>query len=273
MLRVLSLGAGVQSTTIALLSAVGELPPLDVAIFADTGSEPAVVYRHLAWLQTPGLLPFPIHIVKAGAVSLGDGMLAAMNGGGGRGFHARPPLFVRNPDGTKGMVRRQCTGDYKIDPIEKEVRRLLGLKVRQRWPKTLVAEQWIGISRDEASRMRDSPRAAVVFRYPLIERGWSRNNCLDWLAANGYPTPPKSACTFCPFHSDRAWRELRDTDAAGWNEAVAVDRAVRHGFKNLKGTMYLHASLVPLEDVDLSSPAERGQPNMFENECAGVCGV
>jgi hypothetical protein len=273
-MKILSLGAGVQSTTIALMSARGELPTLDVAIFADTGSEPAAVYRHLAWLQTPGLLPFPIHVVKAnGGISLGDGILAAMNGQGGRGSHARPPLFVLNPDGSRGMVRRQCTGDYKIDPIEKEVRRLLGLKTRQRWPKTLMVEQWIGISRDEASRMRDSPRPAVRLRYPLIELGWSRNNCLDWLEAKGYPTPPKSACTFCPFHSDRMWRDLRDNDAAGWREAVAVDRAVRHGFKNLKGTMFLHGSLTPLEDVDLSSPAERGQPNMFENECEGVCGV
>ena len=60
---VLSLGAGVQSTTMALMAAVGELQPMpDCAIFADTQDEPAAVYRHLAWLMS-GVLPFPVHVV------------------------------------------------------------------------------------------------------------------------------------------------------------------------------------------------------------------
>ena len=44
MLRVLSLGAGVQSTTLLLMSELGELPLLDAAIFADTQSEPSVAF-------------------------------------------------------------------------------------------------------------------------------------------------------------------------------------------------------------------------------------
>jgi hypothetical protein len=28
------------------------------------------------------------------------------------------PLHVRNTDGSKGMARRQCTGEYKIKPAE-----------------------------------------------------------------------------------------------------------------------------------------------------------
>ena len=52
-LRVISLGAGVQSTTMALLAAHGEIQPMpDAAIFADTGWEPAAVYRHLEWLTS-----------------------------------------------------------------------------------------------------------------------------------------------------------------------------------------------------------------------------
>lgn len=47
MLRVLSLGAGVQSTTLALMAAHGEIEPPDCAIFADTQWEPAEVYAHL----------------------------------------------------------------------------------------------------------------------------------------------------------------------------------------------------------------------------------
>jgi len=61
-LRVLSLGAGVQSTTLALMAAHGEVGPMpDCAIFADTGWEPQAVYDHLAWLRSPNVLPFPVH--------------------------------------------------------------------------------------------------------------------------------------------------------------------------------------------------------------------
>ncbi len=65
-LRVLSLGAGVQSTTLALMAAHGEIGPMpDCAIFADTGWEPAAVYEHLDWLASGNVLPFPIHRVRS----------------------------------------------------------------------------------------------------------------------------------------------------------------------------------------------------------------
>lgn len=46
MLNIISLGAGVQSTTMALMAAHGEIEPMpDCAIFADTKVEPAAVVR------------------------------------------------------------------------------------------------------------------------------------------------------------------------------------------------------------------------------------
>ena len=67
MIRVLSLGAGVQSTTLALMASHGEFPDrVDAAIFADTQWEPAAVYAHLAWL-TPRLA-FPVHVVTVGSL-------------------------------------------------------------------------------------------------------------------------------------------------------------------------------------------------------------
>src|SRR5580765_8186785 len=66
-LRVISLGAGVQSTTMALMAAHGEITPMpDCAIFADTQWEPQAVYDHLRWLSSPNVLPFPVHAVTAG---------------------------------------------------------------------------------------------------------------------------------------------------------------------------------------------------------------
>ena len=279
-LTVVSLGAGVQSTTVVLLAAAGKIEPMpDCAIFADTGSEPTAVYDHLEWL-TPRL-PFPVHIVRAWekygkpsiTAPLGQLIMGAARGENKVGSHARPPFFTLNTDGSKGMIRRQCTGDFKIDPINKKIRELLGLKPRQRWPKKEVVEQWMGISTDEAMRMKPAQQSAIRMRWPLIELHMSRQDCLSWLAAEGYPRPPKSACTFCPFHSDAEWRRLRDTDSSGWAEAVDLDRAIRSGLtsKSLSGALFLHPSCVPLEEVDFD--ADDGQLNLFVNECEGVCGL
>jgi hypothetical protein len=49
-LTTLNLGAGAQSTTVALMAVDGELPPIDHAILADTQWEAAAVYAHLGRL-------------------------------------------------------------------------------------------------------------------------------------------------------------------------------------------------------------------------------
>lgn len=271
-LRILSLGAGVQSTTIALMASAGEIgPPLDCAIFADTGAEPEGTYEHLRALIPQ--LSFPVITVSAG--NLREMVLDAARGGDKRGSHARPPFFTINEDGSHGMVRRQCTQDFKITPIEREIRRQLGLKPRQRWPLSPVVEQWMGISTDEASRMKPSRIPAITIRWPLIEQGMSRKDCLRWLTANGHSIPPKSACTFCPYHSAAQWRKLRDIGGDDWTQAVELDHAIRHGLRGsgLSGTLFVHRDRVPLDEVDLRTAEEHGQVNLFENECEGLCGV
>jgi hypothetical protein len=263
MLRVISLGAGVQSTTMALMAAHGELTPMpDCAIFADTQWEPAAVYEHLRWLMSPNVLPFPVHVVTAG--NLRQAIMDRSNTTGGR--FAVVPWFMRLPNGDDAMGRRQCTKEYKLRPIQRRIRALLG----GRTPKG-GAEAWIGISTDEAMRVKPSQVGYVVNRWPLIEQRMSRNDCLRWLERHGYGQPPKSSCIGCPFHNDTQWRALRNVPAE-WQDAIAVDAAIRDqpGFK---GTQYMHRSLVPLDQVDLSTAEDHGQLNLFNNECEGLCGV
>ena len=58
-LTYLSLGWGVQSWTLAAMVALGELPPVDLAIHADTTHEAAGTYAHAAkwtpWLEERGV--------------------------------------------------------------------------------------------------------------------------------------------------------------------------------------------------------------------------
>jgi hypothetical protein len=162
------------------------------------------------------------------------------------------PYFVRNPDGSEGMGRRQCTSEYKLAPIRRKTRELLGAKAPdfRRVPKGRVAEQWVGFSTDEIGRVSDKFSVSYLrVRYPLLELGMSRKDCERWLRARGWTSVEKSACIGCPFHGNRQWRELRDTRPAEWADAVAFDEAIRKGGARglpLAGEAFLHRSRVPL---------------------------
>jgi hypothetical protein len=266
-LRVLSLGAGVQSTTVLLMSAAGELPRLDGAIFADTGWEPRAVYRHLDRVEAAAeAAGIAVYRVSKGHLRR-DALDPAHR-------FASMPLHVRNQDGGKGMIRRQCTREYKLDPIRAAVRHLWQQAGRP------PVEQWIGISLDEAQRMRTSDVRYITNVYPLVDQRLTRWDCQRWLDRHGWHQVPKSACVGCPFRSNHEWRWLRDQEPDAWADAVAFDHAIRRGHQggsaDLLGTAYLHASLVPLDQADLSTPEDHGQLSLldgFRMECEGVCGV
>lgn len=265
--RALSLGAGVQSTTLALMAAHGEIEPPDVAIFADTQWEPRAVYEHLAWLRSPNVLPFPVNIVSIGDIRVS--IRERRNTTGGR-FTAIPWHTV-NADGSERMGRRQCSSEYKLTPIMREIRRLLGKRPRDPIPAGSV-DVLIGISWDERHRMRDARQAYMVNRYPLVDKQMTRTDCLRWLERHGYPKPPKSACIGCPFHDDAAWRDMRDNRPEEWAEAVEYDRMLRTGdSRGMRCTEYMHRARVPLDQVDFLL-ADR-QLDLWGNECEGMCGV
>lgn len=257
-MRVLSLGAGVQSSTLLLMACEGELQ-LDAAIFADTQWEPAAVYAHLAWLEEQAQeASIPVHRVSKG--SLREAALA------GSTRSASIPLHLRNPDGSPGMLRRQCTKEYKIAPIRRQLR---DLNATREQPATLC----IGISLDEVERMRTSDVQYIRHEYPLIDRRMTRTDCLRWMAQRDYPLPPKSACIGCPYHDNARWRRLRDESPGEWQDAIAFDAAIRNGRTRINAEAFLHRQLVPLDQADIRSEQERGQLDLFGEECAGVCGV
>jgi uncharacterized protein YbdZ (MbtH family) len=133
-----------------------------------------------------------------------------------------------------------------------------------------VIEQWLGISLDEFQRMKDSDVKYITNRWPLIERRMTRADCITWLDKNGLEVPPKSACTFCPFHSTAEWRRIKATPE-DWAEAVQVDNAIRKARPPYD--LFVHPSRKPLEDVDLRTQEEKGQMSLWDQECSGICGV
>lgn len=350
-LRLLSLGAGVQSTALAILAARGDLPGLDGAIFSDTGWEPRSVYEHLDRLDREVLQPagIPLYLVSSGNVR-DDALDPAHR-------FASMPLFVEGPcrscdatgevadfrfppdanpkskavkrlarwlgvtpevlltgttadgvfvgsvpaytgkcptcQGTGreiGIGRRQCTSEYKLKPIKRQVRLLLGARwsgvvcrhTSLEWgcanchgtgldaeigqpPRGRWAEQWIGFSVDESHRALDAKSAAYSrSRFPLLERRLSRADCQAINIAAGFPDVAKSACIGCPYHRNRQWRELRDQRPAEWADAVDFDHRIRGGSARanflgqpLRGQMYLHEAMVPLDQAPIDRVTRR----------------
>ena len=265
-LTVLSLGGGVQSSVAALMAADGLLRPRpDFAIFADTGWEPDGVYRHLEWLRD--VLPFPVKRVQRGD------LLAGVNSTGQR--FSSVPVFVKSLSGKAGIARRQCTREYKLSPIEAELRDLLGLGYRQAVPDGVYVELWIGISTDEAAlRMKASRERWIEHRWPLVELGYSRDDCRAWFAER-WPgrVLPRSACIGCPYHTDAEWAEMKRGDPRSWADAIFVDDALRAEGRadRFAGEVYLHQSLTPLSAIAFGDEPEQGE--LFDVECEGMCGV
>lgn len=266
MKHILSLGAGVQSSTMALMAARGEITPMpDCAIFSDVGSpthpaEPKSVYTWLDWLEEQ--LPFPVHRVREK-----NGLLADVENGIKGNRCSNPPFFTET-----GLLMRTCTSDFKVRPINRKTKEVAGWKGRK--PKEPIVTTWIGISKDEIQRMKESNESWIQHRWPLIELDMHRHHCLKWMRDNGYPKPPRSACWFCPYHSNKEWRRLKDEEPEEFAKAVDLDKRIRNGVYNTKQNLYLHRSQQPLDEVDLRTDTEKGQKEFgFLQDCDGLCGV
>jgi len=273
--NVLSLGGGVQSSYLALHASKDPSyfgDPIDFAVFADTQDESKYVYNWLDWLIP--LLAFPVYRVTAG--SLSESALAMKTTEDGRKFSkTNIPFFTLNNDGGFGMIPfRGCTADFKIKPIQKFLRAQCGVT---RGQKEVSVVSWIGISHDERQRMKDSRDKWSSNFYPLVEKRITRQRCIEWMLDNGYPEPPKSACVYCPFHSNKEWNRIKTQDPEGFAKAIEFEKAIQAAkaeSENCRTTPFLHASRTPLETIDFRSDTDRGQGMLsFMDECEGMCGV
>jgi len=273
-LRVLSLGAGVQSSTLALMIENGEIPMVDCAIFSDVGAEPKKVYDWLEYLKSK--LSYPVHTVQWR--NLKQDIIDASQGKYG-GFTA--PFYTMNIETEKkGLLRRQCTNDYKIKPVIKKIRSLLGYEKGERVAKDTKVELVMGISYDEMQRMKTNQHFYIENQYPLVERAIRRNHCIDWMGKNNFPKPPRSACTFCPYHSNEEWRMIKENKEE-WDEVVKIDKMIRDQEKFKKNKkenyeldkIYLHRDCKPIDEVDLREKDEQTGQYSLLDECEGMCGI
>tara|TARA_R100001594_G_scaffold133191_1_gene173766 strand:- start:1524 stop:2300 length:777 start_codon:yes stop_codon:yes gene_type:complete len=258
-MKIISLGLGVQSTAMYLMSSLGEIDRADYAIFADPGAELPDTYQLLKDLNIWKSNNNGIPIIKK-TKSLYKDIIKGQNSTGQR--WASIPAFGESG----GMIRRQCTAEYKIEVVVKAVRELHGLKKYGRMKPT---EMWLGISLDEIQRMKSSQLYNIKYIYPLIDRRITRSDCYKFLEDNNFKNVQKSSCTFCPYHNNKQWKYIKENYPKEWKKVLKVDQAIRDSSKRgLNDKLYLHQSRKPIDEAYL----QEDQEDLFMCE-EGYCGI
>ena len=215
------------------MAALGEIEPIDYAIHADTGHERAETYKHAKqwtpWLKSHGV---EVVTVQASRTDVVDEEFNAVS----------IPAFLLNKNGDAATINRQCTYAWKVAPIRQFLRTVLPARPA---PRSVLSIQ--GISQDEWTRMRDSDVQYIEHSYPLVDRRWTRQDCRNWLNSNDLPIPSRSNCTFCPFHKQQDWKDLKQECGPDWDEAVTVDELIRDKRPNME--LFVHSHRKPLAEA------------------------
>jgi hypothetical protein len=286
-LEVLNCGGGRQSSALVLMACHGEIAKPDVVIMADTGDELKATLNYWEQILVPAMdlagIPHVVvtrehtHKTQQGDFKVGNIRRDTLRSVAEGSRIANAPFFVDKGDGKKGLLKRACTSEYKIDPINKHIKRgIFGLAPGRRMETKAIVRtvnQWIGIATEESQRAGgNSGSEWSTLTYPLLDLGMSTKDCEAKIVELGYPIPVKSACIGCPFRSNDSWARMKAEQPDAF--AVAVDFDIRLRFPEGKGRLndglstedyllevsyikgsefpaYIHSSLTPLGDVEL----------------------
>ena len=260
-MKILSCGAGMQSTALALMSCENALaarkgweipnkdvPIYDLVIFCDLGMEPSWVLMQWQFIEkacdSAGIPHKLLHTDLYGHLMENFGERRTVS----------IPWWTLGDDGKKSKMPRNCTIDFKIEMISKYIRwEVLGYRKGQRLKDhdKKAHEMHMGFSLEEERRCNESPNPMFVNKFPLVRMGWTRAEsyayCLDvW----GLDTKA-SACSFCPFHQNYFFKYLKENHPDEYAAVVEVDNLLRD--KNPKPPMdsdlFISRSRKRLEDL------------------------
>lgn len=251
---IISLGGGVQSTILALsvtkkyyTKELADQLPNPIVIMSDTGSEKPETMEYVKNIIMPELDKNNIenYIVKSKLGNLHDYYLEK---------HIIP--FRRY---------RQCTDKWKITPINKKVREL-------GYDKNNPISMALGITTDEAQRMKPNHKKWIKNIFPLIEANYSRQDCYEWFRKHDLNIPVKSGCFCCPFSPKKEWLQMYKTHPELIEIAVKMENNASQ-YRNK--TLSLYRDNMTLEQLIESE--ERKIPFAFfedystDDECSGTC--
>lgn len=268
-LHIVSSGGGVQSTAALVLSAQGKIP-YRTHVFANVGAR-AESQDTLAYVNDV-LKPYAeSHGVTFVEIAAKRDLYDVLVG---EGRSVPIPIYMQG--GMPG--NRTCTTDWKIRLVDRWVRDHL------RTNGGTHAIIGLGISTDEIHRARredwhdrenssENGRLLGFMRrraYPLIDLRLRRDDCLRIVAEAGLPTPPKSACWFCPFKRRSYWIDMKRNDPARFVQAIALEERINEKRGEvLKDRVFLHRDARPLAEA---VPDQLSMLDLLDDGCeSGYC--
>jgi hypothetical protein len=265
-MNILSLGAGMQSTALALMACENRhspgthplVPVYDAVIYCDLGFEAPWVQAQVEFIQKAcGECHIPFYILDC---NLYQDYLEHF----GRSRTSTVPFRTLSPEGKRGKLFRACTLDYKIQRIRNFVRwELLGYQKGQRLrPEDVGAHQLhLGFSLEESRRAFDSPYPLFVNRFPLVEMGFVRADCYRYNLEVWKLDTKASACAFCPFHTNYFFNHLRRHEPASYEKLVGFDQMLQtRPLRNFRSQLFISSSYKRIEDL---TPADCARCQTF----------
>ena len=236
--QVCSLGGGVASTTLFLMSLHGEIEnPCSHAVFADTGAELETTHKTIHQLTEYAKdFGVPVHIVKSHLGVITENALKPDSKVGDI------PFYTTNKDGNKTQLQKYCTNEFKTYPIWKWFRQEFGATYKN--PITY----WLGYTVNEIHRMKPAKVKYVVRRYPLIEYRVRRSDCYRYLEKYGFTQTSASACWCCPYRRDTEYGIMTEGE---YQKAVDFEHAAnQRGMITGEQTseLRIHRSLILLSE-------------------------
>lgn len=232
-MKILSFGAGMQSTALALMSCenakAGKLihpwvPVYDAVIFCDLGLEPEWVNTQMEFTrkacEDAGIFfkvlntPLYQHFIE----NFGERRTISI------------PWWTITEDGHKSKMPRNCTIDYKVNAITQYVRwELLGYKKGQRLKEEDVKahEMHMGFSKEEERRCHENPHKLFTNHFPLVKMGWTRAESYQYILETWGLDTKASACAFCPFHRNYFYQHIREFEPKTYDQILTVDNLLR----------------------------------------------
>lgn len=280
-MKILSCGAGMQSTALALMSCankllhegrckefdfeyINQVPIYDVILFCDLGLEPSWVLSQVYFIkQACEWAGIPFYILKSNLYE------DYMNDFGKKRV-VSIPFWSVDETGKKGKMMRNCTLDYKITLMQNFVRwNILGYKKGQRAKQEDIKahEMHLGFSKEEEKRCSDNPHKMFVNKFPLCEMNLVRADNYAYIKEVWGLETKASACCFCPFHTNYFFRFLKDNHKYEYVNLVEFDEMLEREQPNTKirSKLYISksrkriADLIPEECRDAECFLYKGQ--------------
>lgn len=254
-MKILSCGAGMQSTALALMSCENkkeikykEVPIYDAVIFCDLGSEPIWVYKQVDFIKNAcedAEIPFYIldtHLHQDYLNNFGKRRVVSI------------PFWSVDENGKKGKMMRNCTLDYKINEIIKFVKyKLLGYAKYQRVKnEDLKAhEMHLGFSLEEKHRCKENKHKMFVNKFPLVDMELTRADNYKYILEKWGLDTKASACCFCPFHTNYFFEYMKDNHKEQYQSILEFDEMLEREQPNTKirSKLYISKSRKRIKDL------------------------